>query len=405
MAKRISKPITNKEDIEMILNLKTEDITKTLLVELIGDFDGKSKYNPYDILNVPTNRYRNNKKPFTTTLGLWIWNILFIYDDAMFNAVGYVNTIIDSKKGEAISLKISSTIIEDRLTGEHVNRYMRNVQFIMGLATLICPSYSEDMLLISNTISKKKKELLKKYDKEIKAGDAKVSGEIEEELISYCKEILKDDPAADVFNSGARGSFHNNFKNLYVMRGATKDPDPNKGYNIITSSYMDGITKEEYAALANSLVAGPYARGKKTEVGGHWEKLYLSAYQHITLDKPGSDCGTKRYITVTLDNKNISEFMYSYIIENGKLILIDSTTFEKYINKTVKMRYSSMCEGKKSLCNKCAGELFYKMGVENIGVTIPQIASRIKLISMKSFHDSQVNFAEMNVMKAFGIEE
>ena len=37
------------------------------------------------------------------------------------------------------------------------------------------------------------------------------------------------------------------------MKGATKDPDPLKGYNVIMSSYMDGIAKEEYSDFARSL--------------------------------------------------------------------------------------------------------------------------------------------------------
>ena len=106
---------------------------------------------------------------------------------------------------------------------------------------------------------------------------------IEKELLDYSREILKDDPSMDMFNSGARASFENNFKNMFVSKGAVKNPDPTKGYDLITSSYMDGIGKDEYAAFAASLSAGPYSRAKKTETGGYWEKLFLRAFQHLKL--------------------------------------------------------------------------------------------------------------------------
>ena len=88
---------------------------------------------------------------------------------------------------------------------------------------------------------------------------------------------MENDPAMDMFMSGAGGSFENNFKNMFIMRGSVQDPDPRKSYNIITSNYVDGISKEEYSKIANTLAAGPYSRAKKTELGGYWEKLFLPA--------------------------------------------------------------------------------------------------------------------------------
>jgi hypothetical protein len=120
------------------------------------------------------------------------------------------------------------------------------------------------------------------------------------------------------------------------MRGAVKDPDPNKGYNIITSNYMEGISKDEYASFANSLAAGPYARAKKTEIGGYWEKLFLSAFQHIVLNPKDSDCGTDRTIEITLNKDNIKNMMYSYIKEGSRLIELTSKNMDSYKDKTVK---------------------------------------------------------------------
>lgn len=94
--------------------------------------------------------------------------------------------------------------------------------------------------------------------------------------------------------------------------------------------------------------------------------------------------------------------MYCYVINNdGSLEEITSKNKSKFIGKTVKLRFSSMCEAKNGICNKCAGNLFYRLGIRNVGASTPQIPSRLKVLSMKLFHDDQLNFTEMDPMSAF----
>ena len=66
---------------------------------------------------------------------------------------------------------------------------------------------------------------------------------------------------------------------------------------------------KEYAAMAGSGTSGAYYRGVQTETGGYWEKLFVSAYQHIKLDPHGSDCGTNRTIEVLLTEDNINKIL------------------------------------------------------------------------------------------------
>ena len=66
-----------------------------------------------------------------------------------------------------------------------------------------------------------------------------------------------------------------NFKNMFVMKGAIRDPDPNakQKYNIVTSNYIDGVSKEEYSTLCNSLAAGPYSRARNTSKGEAYQQI------------------------------------------------------------------------------------------------------------------------------------
>lgn len=127
--------------------------------------------------------------------------------------------------------------------------------------------------------------------------------------------------------------------------------------------------------------------------------------QHLKLLPAGSDCGTKRTISIEVTDDNIDGLMYNYYVENGKTIEITSANKDSLIGKTIKMRFSSMCEAKNGcFCNKCAGNLWYRLGITNIGVVTPQLPSKLKNVFMKSFHSNQVVLVDMDVAEAFGYE-
>jgi hypothetical protein len=405
MGSRISNHITKKEDIDYLLSLNESSISTTFMMEMFGEFKGKRKFNPYDTIEIPIGFYgpkgSTNKNKFITTVGIWVFNKYFIEND-LFIVFKYINQNVDSKMFNKINSKLSYAVLEDDIDLESMKRYLMKTQKFMPYVSILSPNHTLKMLTCTKVINKKKEELIKKYKKEIENGNELVADIIEKELMDFAKEYMGDDPSMDMYLSGARGSFGNNFKNIFIMKGAIKDPDPNKGYNIATSNYIDGIKREEYATFANSLAAGPYARANKTQIGGYIEKQFSAAFQHLVLDAPNSDCGTKYYITITLSPDIIDDCMYNYIIEGDRLIELTSKNVQKYIGRTVKMRFSSMCESKNGICNKCIGNLYYRLGITNAGVTLTKIPSTLKNISMKSFHDSTLTFYEMDPMKAFG---
>lgn len=414
MEKRVSKMITKQEDIDYLLSIKEPDITTSFIMNNFGDFGNGPRFNPYDLIEVPVGAYggtmangkeRKNKNKFTTGVGRLIFNKFFFESDpVLLQFFPYTNDNVTSKTYEKILNQMGYLMLEGKIDTETYKKFCKKSQKMMPYVSILAPNHSDNMLTITKRINKKKAQLLKEHKAELDAKDdnsVKVFDQISNELLDYAKDLMKDDPAMDMFNSGAGGSFGNNFKNMFIMRGAVKDPTPNKGYNMITSNYIDGISKEEYSAIANTLAAGPYARSKKTEVGGYWEKLFMAAFQHIELLPEGSDCGTKRYIEMNVNDKNINMIMYSYAIVGNKLVEITSENRDQFIGKKVKLRFSSMCEAKNGICNACAGNLFYRLGIKNVGAATPQIPSKLKLLSMKLFHDDQLNFTEMDPMKAF----
>ena len=257
MAKRVAKQITNPKDIEFLLGITEEQGTKlSFIMELFGDFNGKVRFNTYDTFVVPKGAYgkdgKKNKEAFLTTIGIWVFNKVFI-ENELFDLYGYINEPINKKMVGKITEKIGYAILEEKLPLDALKNFIMKAQKFMPYVSVLANGYSMKLLTITKVISKAKAELVKKYRDRLDAKDPDAVIEIQEELLKLAKETLKDDVAYDTYSSGARGSFNNDFKNMFIMKGITKNPDPTKGYNIIMSNYVEGISKEDYADFSNSL--------------------------------------------------------------------------------------------------------------------------------------------------------
>ena len=411
MAKRKSKTITNREDIAELCGYARKELSASKIMELFGDFGDGPRFNPYDIITIPVHGYGDdeiyNTNEFTTTVGTLIFNKIFIEPrHNLLREIGWHEGTVTKKGYGKLYDSLGYLRLENKIELDDYKYFCNQTQAIMPFVSILSNGFTDDMLVSGKKIGALKAKLIKENKAAIDAGDIKVVDKIQKELLDYAHELLKDDPAMDMYDSGSMGSFDNNFKNMFVMKGANKDPDPAKPYTVITSNYIDGVSADEYSKLANTLAEGPYSRGKKTESGGYWEKLFLYAFQHIRLGDPGTDCGTKRALTIKITNDNISKLMYNYVVEGDKLVEITSENKDKYIGKTVKMRFSSLCEAKGCICSKCAGSIWYRLGLnQQIGPMLPQIPAKVKVIMMKAFHNNQVRLVEMDPMKAFGLDE
>jgi hypothetical protein len=413
MADRVSKPIKDEKILNKLVDMKESDVSQSFIAELFGIFDGKCKCHQYDTLIIPPGKItmggKPNKNSFVTTAGLWIFNKYFI-EPHLSHVIGYISEPVTKKVYGKINKKLGYALMEDDITIDDLKDFLEKSQEFMKFSTILCGHWSEKMLTMTEAVDKEKAKLAKQNKEALDNGDIKVVEDMENQLLKYATDYIGNDPGMDGFASGAGGSVDNNFKNMYVMKGAVRDPNPNalKPYNIALSNYMDGVSADEYSIFANSLSAGPYSRAKKTSMGGYWEKLFISMTQHLKLLPEGSDCGTKRHITVELTSANIDKWMYSYMIaSNGSLIELTSKNMDKYIGKTVKFRFSSMCKEKGCFCNKCAGNLWYRLGpnIRNVGLMTDVIPSTLKNISMKAFHDSVVHTHEMNPWAAFSMDD
>jgi len=174
------------------------------------------------------------------------------------------------------------------------------------------------------------------------------------------------------------------------------DPD---NVHISSSSLVDGIPPNELAYYGDLITQASYNRAVGTREGGYESKKLSASFQNVVLDEEGSDCGTKHTIKQLITSKNANLFMYRYIrIDNGGLILLTSDNIAGYYDKVVNMRSPMYCTNKQ-YCSKCAGELYYKLKMKNVGILTNRIGTSLLNSSLKAFHDMSLKVVELDIDK------
>ena len=390
-------------DVQRFIDMKPEEYTFDFLVDTLGNLTdsdsnkntkiNKSKYKVNDIVNI-----RSPYLGFTgkTTLGRLIYSKIIIEGCEIQNVIPFVNYVIyegTNGKNEDI---IATAAKEGRMSVAQLYKYVDSRDWLgFQLHAVITTSFTMKVLKKPKEVKELQDKLVKQNKKRLEEGDVRVAEEIENALIAKTKEVLKDDIGMDLYNSGARGSVSNNLKNMNLMRGAVKNSATGK-YDIITDSLMDGLDKKNMASHSNTILEGAYPKTVDTQKSGYLTKELSSSMQTEMLDEPGSDCGSKRTLDIVIPEKRTSDYLYRYIIENGKLVCLTSDVINKYIGKTVHMRSPMYCGGK-YICSKCAGENFYMLGKRNIGLLTTRVSSTCLRLSMKKFHSNLIHTKELDL--------
>lgn len=125
-------------------------------------------------------------------------------------------------------------------------------------------------------------------------------------------------------------------------------------------------------------------------------KQLLAAMQQEVLDDYGTDCGTTGYLEEEVLEKNRQKIMYRYMIEGSKLVMLTPENFSSYVGKTVKMRSIMYCKGDET-CNKCAGDMSYKLDNREIGLGTTKISNTLLRMGMKKFHTANISSKKIDV--------
>ena len=381
-------------------------ITDELICDLFArSLKGEPQFYTDDLITIGPKDSKFVKDGSITTIGCFLYNKIILEDMEVF---GYLNKTLKGSFIDKIDDAISTALRKDLITTEQYARYIDRSQYLFGgtLSNVINSTISRDVLNLPPKATKLKAKLMAENREAMAAGDPLTASKIEKEVCAVAKEEIRttDPESMDLFDSECGVSFDNNYKTMFVMKGAIQDNTGlyPSGYKVVASDYDNGISKEDYPKFADSLVTSAYSKGKLTAISGYSTKKYNSMFQDVRLDVRGSDCKTARTRKVLLTKDNADDYVTQgrYIVVSGKPVLLTDDNISAFIGKTVNMRTPLYCEAKDGdYCNICHGELKYILGIRNIGLTFNMASNAMMNANMKKFHDITIKLHQIDIDK------
>lgn len=271
----------SQNDREFLINLKQVDIDRNFIED-----NFVKHYNPIT-KKIENPRFNwddefvlkpgecNNKETLTTNAGLFIFN-KFIVENLLEPVMTYWNETITKKTLAKFENNISEGLRNDLLTIDDYAEYQNRLQWILSIHTMVCGSFTAKTIAPLKDVIKKRDRLLKENEEKLKTGDAIVAAKIETELLNDAKKELAGDPGMELFDSGARANFDNNYKCNNIMKGPVFDPIDGK-YKIAPTSFSEEMKKENIPEFASGVVQGQYPRRFGAYMSDHIMKISLIA--------------------------------------------------------------------------------------------------------------------------------
>ena len=352
------KLLLKENKLQAVKDFKYIEFSKYKILELeeINIENKNILVEPIDKLKIEKGYLSNVNEDIDTTLGRFLLNYLLI-DIPFKNKLPYFNTQKELSF-KHISNILSDKFINDEVTKDEMDIFFKNLYFIGSMSYIFVPVFTRKSITTHPNMEKKRNELLKKYEKELKDGDVLTMSKIETELINLDKEWLKDDDSMRFFSKNLKKSFNIQRKKQYAIGGITEDLGEGK-YKFIDKPFSKGVNEENFSKVANELRGASYARAVQTQDSGVLAKSLSRSL--MTLKHVKGDCKTKNYIKLLVNDFNIDKLLNRYIVEGSKLTLLTKENINKYMNKEVFLRSPMMCIEKEGYCSICLGNIFSKI--------------------------------------------
>jgi hypothetical protein len=322
------------------------------------------------------------------------------YEVEVRNLFTYKNITLNANAMDVIYKELSEKIVNGLISNQVTEQFIDNENWIgFILVPYLNPSMDIKTINAGPEIRKIKNDVLEEHKDIIINNDVKsFNGVIESKVLKEAARILDAQGSTGkiIYDSGVNGTFNNNYKLTALFRGVVPKSDDPTQYKIGLSSLTDGVRKDEIALAGDIAVQGSIGRAISTRQGGYLVKQFNSAFQSLVVDAPGSDCKTPRTLQITLSDKDFGQYEYRYIVDSGKLVQLTKENKSKYVGKPLRLRTPFYCQSTK-MCNKCVGDMLYKLGIKNIGLTTAQIGSALMNAALKAFHSLAVKTATYNI--------
>lgn len=261
------------DDKKILLSLNQDTLSVSQITNLFGKTttkeDGKfvikePRFNVRDVMHLNAKEYIN-VDAVDTTVGSFLFNKIMI--EGMLEEIvpnHYYNEVINKKGfGKLLDLISSAVMMQKIPVNPTLIKWLKQYEFYgMKACTIFSPSYTEGLLKKNIAVQKVKEDLLKNTE----INSVTDMTDIEDTLVEKSRKILKGDKGMTLFDSGARGSFDNDYKNMNLMLGPVAVPGSDGDFDLVTSNYIEGIQKKDIVAAGNVAVNAAYPKALCTKM-------------------------------------------------------------------------------------------------------------------------------------------
>ena len=298
---------------------------KILELDEINITNKKILASPIDRIKVEKGLLSNIDKDINTTLGRFILNYLLL-NIPFKNKLDYLNTQ-DKLSFKYISKILYDKFINDEVIKSELDTFFGNLYFIGSMSYIFVPVFTRKSITTHPDMDKKRNELLKKYKKELEAGDTLTMSKIETELINLDKEWLKGDDSMRFFSKNLKKSFSVQRKKQFAIGGIVEDLSDGQ-YKFIDKPFSQGVNEKNFSKVVNEYRSAAHFKiDSNPKLSGVLAKSLSRSLLTLRLIK--GDCKTKDYIKIKINDFNKDKLVNRYIVERSKLMLINKREYKK----------------------------------------------------------------------------
>lgn len=262
--------LLSKEDRAYLLSLKQEDLGVKMITRLFGKtaqkIDGKMvitqpRFDTKSKLFLKKGEYIN-ENDVETTVGSFLFNKLMVENMIEECIPGkYFNEVINKGGMSKFLEYISVGVMEKKIPVDpNLTAWLKHYEFYgMKLSTIFAPSYTKGLLQHNTKVMKERDKAMNEID----GADVAKMVELEDRIVDTARKELKGDPGMTIFDSGARGSFENDYKNMNLSLGLVAKPGKDGEFDFVKSNYIDGLQKKDMVPAGNVVLNGSYSKAKE----------------------------------------------------------------------------------------------------------------------------------------------
>ena len=338
----------------------------------------------------------NVKSSLVTTYGRAIFNLIILVEN-FGDKIPFINNKTNISHIENI---IAGRLENTPKDGEsrdqskiYVDEYINfgnSLIYLSGLTQLCVWAETPKLMVAPPGIKEYKQELLDKYKDQL--DDPAIIAQIEQKLVEYDAEYLKDDPGGEYFADSKKMRTIVR-KKLFLMYGMESD---GAGGKPIINSLSEGWDINNFPQMNDALRLGSYSRGFETQLGGELSKWLLRASTNIQIQP--TDCNTKLGFYTPIHVNNFKNYIGLYYFEDGATVcIVDEAHASSLIGRDLYIRSPMYCkEAGTDYCRYCVGERL-ALNPTAISSSIADFGSIILSQSLANFHGKALATTPFNI--------